>query len=112
MDQAMPRDAKSKVWSDWIYYVQCHALRKEAEGVLHAAGLSTTSRRFTTPIAGHGKTTVNAFTTNRGAASSGGLRASVNDLGRRFISLHYYILFTDRGDDVQGRALSRCTIAA
>lgn len=34
MDQAMPRDPKSKVWSDWIYYVECHALRKEAEGLL------------------------------------------------------------------------------
>jgi Flp pilus assembly protein TadD len=39
MDQAMPRDAKSKVWSDWIYQVQCHALRKEAEGLLRDAGL-------------------------------------------------------------------------
>jgi tetratricopeptide (TPR) repeat protein len=38
MDQAMPRDAKSKVWSDWIYYVQCHTLRKEAEALLRAAG--------------------------------------------------------------------------
>jgi WD40 repeat protein/tetratricopeptide (TPR) repeat protein len=37
MDQAMPRDAKSKVWSDWIYYVQCHALRKEAVGLLRDA---------------------------------------------------------------------------
>jgi hypothetical protein len=37
MDQAMPREAKSKVWSDWIYYVQCHALRKEAEGLLRDA---------------------------------------------------------------------------
>ena len=26
-------------WSDWIYYVQCHALRKEAEGLLRTAGL-------------------------------------------------------------------------
>jgi tetratricopeptide (TPR) repeat protein len=34
MDQAMPRDAKSKVWSDWLYYVQCHALPKEAEDLL------------------------------------------------------------------------------
>jgi tetratricopeptide (TPR) repeat protein len=34
MDQEMPRDLKSKIWSDWIYYVQCHALRKEAEGLL------------------------------------------------------------------------------
>ena len=34
MDQEMPRDQKSKIWSDWIYYVQCHALRKEAEGLL------------------------------------------------------------------------------
>ncbi len=38
MDQAMPRDAKSKVWSDWIYYVQCQVLRKEAEGLLRDAG--------------------------------------------------------------------------
>src|SRR5262249_21358331 len=37
MDQAMPRDAKSKVWSDWIYYVQCHVLRSEAEALLRAA---------------------------------------------------------------------------
>ena len=34
MDQEMPRDPKSKIWSDWIYYVQCHVLRKEAEGLL------------------------------------------------------------------------------
>ena len=34
MDQEMPRDPKSKIWSDWIYHVQCHALRKEAEGLL------------------------------------------------------------------------------
>ena len=39
MEQAMPRDAKSKVWSDWIYYVQSQALRKEAEGLLRTAGL-------------------------------------------------------------------------
>jgi WD40 repeat protein/Flp pilus assembly protein TadD len=39
MDQAMPHDAKSKVWSDWVYYVQCHALRKEAEAMLRDAGL-------------------------------------------------------------------------
>jgi tetratricopeptide (TPR) repeat protein len=39
MDKAMPRDANSKVWSDWIYYVQCHALRKEAEAMLRDAGL-------------------------------------------------------------------------
>ena len=38
MDQAMPRDAKSKVWSDWTYYVQSHALRNEAEGLLRDAG--------------------------------------------------------------------------
>jgi hypothetical protein len=41
MDQAMPRDAKSKVWSDWIYYVQCHVLRSEAEALLRTAGLRT-----------------------------------------------------------------------
>ncbi|WP_165227218.1 protein kinase domain-containing protein [Aquisphaera insulae] len=34
MDQEMPRDPKSKIWSDWIYYVQCHLLRKEAEDLL------------------------------------------------------------------------------
>jgi hypothetical protein len=34
MDREMPRDAKSEVWSDWIYYIQCHALRTEAELVL------------------------------------------------------------------------------
>jgi Flp pilus assembly protein TadD len=36
MDPAMPHDPKSrvKVWSDWIYYVQSHALRKEAEGMI------------------------------------------------------------------------------
>ena len=39
MDQAMPRDAKSKVWSDWKYYVQSHALRNEAEAMLRDAGL-------------------------------------------------------------------------
>ena len=39
MDQAMPCDAKSKVWSDWKYYVQSHALRKEAEGLLRDTGL-------------------------------------------------------------------------
>ncbi len=37
MDGEMPRDATSKVWSDWIYYVQCHALRTEAEALLRAA---------------------------------------------------------------------------
>jgi tetratricopeptide (TPR) repeat protein len=41
MDQAMPRDAKSKVWSDWIYCVQCQVLRKEAEGLLRDAGPTT-----------------------------------------------------------------------
>ena len=34
MDQAMPRDPTSKVWSDWFYYVQSHALRKEAEAMI------------------------------------------------------------------------------
>jgi tetratricopeptide (TPR) repeat protein len=34
MDQAMPHDPGSEVWSDWIYYVQEHALRKEAEGLI------------------------------------------------------------------------------
>ena len=36
MDDAMPRDPKSrnKVWSDWIYYVESRALRKEAEGMI------------------------------------------------------------------------------
>ena len=43
MDQAMPRDAKSKVWSDWIYYVQCHVLRREAEALMRAAGLRKVS---------------------------------------------------------------------
>jgi transposase InsO family protein len=38
MDQEMPRDPGSKIWSDWIYYVQCHALRKEAEDRLRTAG--------------------------------------------------------------------------
>src|SRR5262249_8508939 len=37
MDQAMPRDPKSKVWSDWMYYVQCHVLRAEAEALLKMA---------------------------------------------------------------------------
>jgi eukaryotic-like serine/threonine-protein kinase len=37
MDQAMPKDPNSKVWSDWIYYVLCHTLRKEAEALLRAA---------------------------------------------------------------------------
>jgi hypothetical protein len=38
MDQSMPRDAKSKVWSDWIYCVQCQLLRKEAQRLLGDAG--------------------------------------------------------------------------
>jgi len=37
MDKEYPRDPKSKIWSDWVYYVQCHALRKEAEGLLKMA---------------------------------------------------------------------------
>jgi WD40 repeat protein/serine/threonine protein kinase/tetratricopeptide (TPR) repeat protein len=36
MDQEMPRDPSSKVWSDWVYHVQCHALRAEAEAMLRA----------------------------------------------------------------------------
>jgi WD40 repeat protein len=51
MDQEMPRDSSSKIWSDWIYHVQCHVLRREAEAVLHAAGSSTAS-----PPAGQGGT--------------------------------------------------------
>jgi tetratricopeptide (TPR) repeat protein len=43
MDQQMPRDPKSKVWSDWIYYVQCHILRSEAEALVRAAGVRTGS---------------------------------------------------------------------
>jgi WD40 repeat protein len=39
MDQEMPRDPRSKIWSDWIYYVQCHVLRSEAEALLRAAEL-------------------------------------------------------------------------
>ncbi len=31
MDQEFPRDPNSKIWSDWIYHVQCHVLRSEAE---------------------------------------------------------------------------------
>jgi len=34
MDPAMPHDPGSQVWSDWTYYVQEHALRKEAEGLI------------------------------------------------------------------------------
>jgi WD40 repeat protein/serine/threonine protein kinase/tetratricopeptide (TPR) repeat protein len=37
MDQEMPRDPSSKVWSDWIYHVQCHVLRSEAEALLRTA---------------------------------------------------------------------------
>jgi WD40 repeat protein/tetratricopeptide (TPR) repeat protein len=37
MDKEFPRDPKSKVWSDWIYYVQCHVLCKEAEALLQGA---------------------------------------------------------------------------
>src|SRR5262249_47260737 len=39
LDQKMPRAPKSKIWSDWIYHVQCHVLRGEAEALLRAAGL-------------------------------------------------------------------------
>jgi WD40 repeat protein/tetratricopeptide (TPR) repeat protein len=41
MDRAMPRDPKSKVWSEWVYHVQCHVLRREAEALLRAARLDT-----------------------------------------------------------------------
>jgi hypothetical protein len=34
MDREYPRDPSSKVWSDWVYYVQCHTLRAEAEARL------------------------------------------------------------------------------
>jgi tetratricopeptide (TPR) repeat protein len=34
LDKEYPRDPKSKIWSDWIYYVQCHVLRREAEALL------------------------------------------------------------------------------
>jgi WD40 repeat protein len=34
MDREYPRDPSSKVWSDWVYYVQCHTLRAEAEAGL------------------------------------------------------------------------------
>ncbi|HZN64747.1 MAG TPA: serine/threonine-protein kinase [Tepidisphaeraceae bacterium] len=37
MDQEMPRDSSSKIWSDWVYHVQCHVLRGEAEAMLRAA---------------------------------------------------------------------------
>jgi len=36
MDKEMPRDGTSKIWSDWIYHVQCHVLRSEAEALLRA----------------------------------------------------------------------------
>jgi hypothetical protein len=34
LDKEYPRDPKSKVWSDWLYYVECHVLRKEATSML------------------------------------------------------------------------------
>jgi hypothetical protein len=40
MDREMPRDPKSKIWSDWVYHVQCHVLRTEAEALLRGAGSS------------------------------------------------------------------------
>jgi tetratricopeptide (TPR) repeat protein len=43
MDQEMPRDPKSKIWSDWIYYVQCHVLRGEAEALLRTDELRKAS---------------------------------------------------------------------
>ena len=41
MDQEMPRDPSSKIWSDWIYHVQCHVLRSESEALLRADTLGT-----------------------------------------------------------------------
>ena len=37
MYREMPRDPKSKTWSDWTYYVQTQVLRLEAEAMLRAA---------------------------------------------------------------------------
>ena len=37
MYREMPRDPGSKIWSDWIYYVQTHVLRREAEAMLRTA---------------------------------------------------------------------------
>ena len=37
MDKEFPRDPRSKIWSDWIYHVQCHVLGKEAEARLQDA---------------------------------------------------------------------------
>jgi hypothetical protein len=37
LDKDRLRDPNSKIWSDWIYYVQCHVLRSEAEALLRAA---------------------------------------------------------------------------
>jgi WD40 repeat protein/tetratricopeptide (TPR) repeat protein len=34
MDREYPRNPSSKVWSDWVYYVQCHTLQAEAEARL------------------------------------------------------------------------------
>jgi hypothetical protein len=34
MDREYPRDPSSKVWSDWIYHLQCHTLQAEAEAGL------------------------------------------------------------------------------
>jgi hypothetical protein len=33
----MPRDPSSKIWSDWIYHVQCHVLQSEARSMLAGA---------------------------------------------------------------------------
>jgi hypothetical protein len=44
MDQEMPRDPSSKIWSDWIYHVQCHVLRSESEALLGASELSAPPR--------------------------------------------------------------------
>ena len=37
MYRDMPRDPKSKIWSDWIYHIQCQILRDEADALLCAA---------------------------------------------------------------------------
>jgi hypothetical protein len=37
MYREMPRDADSKIWSDWVYYVQTDVLQHEAQALLGAA---------------------------------------------------------------------------
>jgi WD40 repeat protein/tetratricopeptide (TPR) repeat protein len=34
MDRRMPREPASRIWSDWIYYVESHVVRSEAEALL------------------------------------------------------------------------------